>query len=138
MATPEGDYHVAATLPADPYGRKAILRNLALLLAWKQASAFTLASELYEPDSVYCVGIGYKERHACLARIAREPKPWTARNFGPVEWLPDASIDPALKELLPQGVREITARDLATLEKWFGAKGKFPAVKITTGELGLF
>jgi hypothetical protein len=56
MATPEGDYHLAVTLPADAYGRKVIFRNLALFMAWKQALGFTLASELYEPDSLYCVG----------------------------------------------------------------------------------
>ncbi|MGO9987007.1 MAG: hypothetical protein ACLPIX_22715 [Rhodomicrobium sp.] len=137
VATPEGDFHLAVTLPADPYGRKVILRNLALFMAWKQALGFTLASELYEPDSVYCVGLMGKERHACLARITREPKPWTAKNFGAVEWLPDSSIDPMLADLLPRGAREMTSRDLATLEKWFGAKGKFPVVKIATGELGV-
>ncbi len=137
MATPEGDYHVAVTLPSDAYRRKIILRNLALFMAWKQTAAFTLASELYEPDSVYCVGIGYKERYACLARIRREPKPWTAKNFGEIEWLPEISIDPMLSDLLPRGGYEMTARDLATLEKWFGARGKFPAVKIETGEIGI-
>ena len=137
MATPEGDYHLAVTLPADAYGRKVIFRNLALFMAWKQALGFTLASELYEPDSVYCVGFMGKERHACLARIARAPKSWTAKNFGAVEWLPDSSIDPMLADLLPRGVRDMSARDLATIEKWFGARGKFPAVKIQTGELGL-
>ncbi len=136
IATPEGDYHLAVTLPSDAYGRKVIFRNLALFLAWKQALGFTLASELYEPDSVYCVGFLPKERFACLARIRREPKPWTAKNFGAVEWLPEASIDPVLFDLLPCGVREMTARDLVTLDKWFGANGKFPAVKIATGELG--
>ena len=136
IATPEGDYHLAVTLPADAYGRKVIFRNLGLFMAWKQALGFTLASELFEPDSVYCVGLLPKERFACLARIRREPKPWTAKNFGVVEWLPDASIDPVLFDLLPRGVREITASDLATLDKWFGANGKFPAVKIATGELG--
>ena len=136
IATPEGDYHLAVTLPSDPYKRQVIFRNIALLLAWKQALGFTLASELYEPDAVFCVGFMGKERHACLARIARAPKPWTARNFGEVEWQPDSSIDPMLAELLPQGVREMSAKDLATIEKWFGARGKFPSMKIATGELG--
>ena len=137
IATPEGDYHLAVMLPSDPYGRRVIFRNLELFMAWKQALGFTLASELYEPDSVYCVGFMGKERYACLARIARTPKPWTAKNFGPVEWLPDSSIDPMLSGLLPQGAREMSAKDLATLEKWFGSRGKFPAVKIETGEMGL-
>lgn len=78
-----------------------------------------------------------KERHACLARIRREPKPWTAKSFGAVEWLAESSIDPMLADLLPRGAREMTSRDLATLTKWFGAKGKFPAVKIETGEIGI-
>jgi hypothetical protein len=137
FATPEGDFCIAVTLPRDPYGRKVIFRNLSLFMAWKQAAAFTLASELFEPDAVYCVGITYKERAACLARIRREPKPWSTKNFGEIEWLPESSIDPLLLDMLPKGAREITARDLATLEKWFGTAGKFPAVKIATGELGL-
>ncbi len=137
IATPEGDYWIAVTLPPDPYGRKVILRNLSLFMAWKQALGFTLASELYNPDSVYCAGIMLKERHACLARITREPKPWTANNFGLVEWLPESSIDPVLLDLLPRGAHEMTSRDLRTLDNWFGTKGKFPAVKIATGELGI-
>jgi hypothetical protein len=42
-----------------------------------------------------------------------------------------------LADLLPRGARDMSARDLATIEKWFGARGKFPAVKIETGELGI-
>jgi hypothetical protein len=137
IATPEGDYFIAVTLPAGPYQRQIILRNLSLFMAWKQALGFTLASEIYEPDAVYCAGVMLKERHACLARIRREPKPWTAKNFGSVEWLPESSIDPVLLDLLPRGANEITTKDLATLEKWFGVRGKFPAVKIETGELGI-
>jgi hypothetical protein len=136
-ATPEGDYHIALTLPPDDYGRRTVLRALSLFLAWKQALAFTFASELIKPDAVYCVGISPKDRFACLARIVREPRPWTAKNFGPVEWLPEAAIDPAMIELLPTGAREITTKDLAMLEKWFGPKGKFPAIHIATGELGV-
>ncbi len=33
IATPEGDYWIAVTLPTDPYGRKVIFRNLSLFLA---------------------------------------------------------------------------------------------------------
>ena len=84
-ATPEGDYWIAVTLPPDPYGRKVILRNLSLFMTWKQALGFTLASELYNPDSVYCAEIMLKECHACLARITREPKPCLANCFGLVE-----------------------------------------------------
>lgn len=96
IGTPEGDYWIAVTLPRDTYARIVALCNLSLFMAWKQAAAFTLASEIVEPDAVYCLGVTYKERAACIARIRREPKPWTAKNFGPVEWLQETSIDPVL------------------------------------------
>ncbi len=67
VATPEGDYWIAVTLPHDPYGREMVLRHLSLFMAWKQALGFTLASELIEPDAVYCVG-RYDERTPCLPR----------------------------------------------------------------------
>ncbi|MGA7327569.1 MAG: hypothetical protein WBX25_24525 [Rhodomicrobium sp.] len=138
FGTPEGDFHIAVTLPSsDTYGRRAVLRAFALFMAWKQALAFTFASELYEPDCVFCAGLTPKDRFACVARIRREPRPWTAANFGEVEWLPQSSIDPALVELLPTSVREMSRTDLTTLEKWFGARGKFPAVHIPTGKIGV-
>ncbi len=137
IATPEGDFLIAVTLPNDDYGRRNVLWALSLFMAWKQALGFTLASEIYQPDAVYCFGLTYKERFACLARMRREPKPWTAKNFGEVEWLPATSIDPVLVDLLPRGAREMTAKDLQTLDKWFGVQGKFPAVKVATGELGI-
>ncbi len=137
LATPEGDYWLAINFPADLDGRKKLLGHLSMLMAWKQSLGFTLASELIQPDAVYCLGVTVKERFACLARITREPRPWTTKNFGDVEWLPESAIDPMLLGLLPKGAREITSHDIATLEEWFGAKGKFPAVRIGSGELGI-
>jgi hypothetical protein len=134
IATPEGDYWLAVTFPRDLQGRKEVFDKLALFMASRQAIAFTLASELIRPDSVYCAGVGLKERYGCIARIRRKPRPWTAENFGAVEWLPESSIDPVITGLLPKGAREISAKDIATLEQWFGVKGKFPAVKMETGE----
>ena len=138
VATPEGDYHIALTLPADPASRQLVFRHLSLFMAWKQALGFTLASELYEPDSVYCVGYMRQERAACLACITRQPTPWTASNFGPVLWLADHTLDPMLADLLPRGERAIGANELATLETWFGYAGKFPVVNIATGVVGLW
>ena len=137
IATPEGDFWIAVTLPRDDYGRRNAFRALSLFMAWKQAFSFTFASEIYQPDAVYCVGITYKEQFACLACIRREPKPWTARNFGEVEWLPATSIDPVLIDLLPRGAREMTSKGLQTLDKWFGGRDKFLALQVATGELGI-
>ena len=69
IATPDGDYWLAVTLPPDVTARAAMFRRIATFMAWKQATAFTLACELIEPDCVYCVGIAAHERHACLALI---------------------------------------------------------------------
>lgn len=135
IATPEGDYWLAVTMPGEGTERTAMLRRIATFLAWKQATAFTLACELADPDCVYCVGIAGCERHACLARIRRHPKPWTPANFDAIELLSDASIDPVIAALLPDRPRPMTPREVAAAEKWFGREGRFPAVHIATGEV---
>jgi hypothetical protein len=136
FATPGGDYCLAITLPNDAYQRQVVFRNVGLFMAYKQVLGFTLASELIEPDSVYCVGIAPRQSFACLARIRREPRPWSADNFGPVEWMPESSIDPLLIEMLPDGARSISAKELVSLEKWFGRHGKFPVVHMPSGMIG--
>jgi hypothetical protein len=35
--------------------------------------------------------------------------------------------------LLPRGEGTLSAEEIVELEEWFGAKGKFPAVKINNG-----
>lgn len=116
VASPEGDYWLAINFPSDVEGRKDLLDKIALFMAWKQSLAFTLATELIQPDAIYCLGVGVKERYGCISRIKREPRPWTSANFGEVEWLSESSIEPVFVELLPKGVREITANDMMTLE----------------------
>lgn len=135
IATPEGDYWIAVTLPADDYGRRTVLRVLSTFMVWKRATGFTLASELHEPDCIYCVGVSPAERYACLARVRRESRPWTAANFGQVEWLPVSSIDPVIAGLLPAGPRPLTPKDVAACNSWFGTDGKFPAVHLPSGEI---
>jgi len=135
IATPQGDYAIAVTMPNDPHERSAMLRRVGTFMAWRQALAFSLAVELVEPDAVYCVGISARARHHCQSRITRTPKPWTKANFGPVEWLPESAIDPALAELLPVQPRPLTPKEVAAADKWFGTKGKFPAIHIATGEV---
>ena len=137
IATPSGDWWIATTLPTgDDHGRRNILRALSTFMAWKQALAFTLASELVEPDCVYCCGVTASERWACMAPITRRPRPWTKANFGDVEWLPTNSIDPAIAELLPTVPRPLTPKEVSAMVKWFGKDGKFPAVNMATGETG--
>ena len=135
LATPDGDYHLAVTLPKDDYERRAMLRRVTTFMAWRQAASFILASELTVPDCVYALGVSHKEVHACVSVIRRTPKPWTAANFGPVEWLARSSIGEEMIDLLPKGAREITSKELAMLDTWFGVGGRFPAVHVVTGEV---
>ena len=135
IATPGGDYWIAAQLPPYETERRIILGHLATYMAWKQALAFTLACELVILDCVWCCGIARAERHACLSRVAREPRPWTVKNFETVEWLPVATIDPVIAGLLPMRPRAMTPKEISGLQKWFGAEGKFPAVHIGSGEV---
>ena len=65
LATPEGDYAIAMTMPNDDHERRMMLRRVATFMAWKQVLGFTLAVEIYEPDAVHCVGISARERASC-------------------------------------------------------------------------
>ena len=137
IASPTGDWWIATTLPkGDDDGRRVILRALGTFMVWKQALAFTLASELVEPDCVYACGFAANEQHACFARIRRQPEPWTKHNFGPVEWAPASSIDPVIAALLPSAPRALTPKEVSAMVKWFGREGKFPAINMATGDIG--
>lgn len=87
IATPDGDYHLAVTLPTDDGERRRLMLRISTFMAWKRAASFIWASELVEPDAVYALGVSRREVHGCLARIRRAPLPWTAASFGEVEWL---------------------------------------------------
>ena len=134
IATPEGDYHLAITMP-DGAARTDILERLSLFMAWKRALAFTLGVETNAPDAVYALGITSREHYNCMALITRRPKPWTAANFSAVQWLPPESIDPVLAHLLPTAPRAMTPKEIQGLQAWFGTAGRFPAVHIPTGEV---
>ena len=135
MATPEGDYHIALTLPAEEYGRKLALRALGTFMIWRQVMGFTFCSELIEPDCVYCMGVGPDETVACLSRIRRRPAPWTKENFGPVEWLGKRWIADEVVALLPKGGEVLTPTTVSACNTWFGKDGKFPAVHVPSGEV---
>ena len=137
LATPEGDYHLATTMPDDPRERGQMLRRIETFMLWKRCFGFIMAVETRVPDSVYAVGIGAREELNCncLARITRHPRPWTAKNFGNVEWLPVSSIDPVIAALLPRVPRPMTPKEIGALEKWFGVTGRFPTVHVPSLEI---
>jgi hypothetical protein len=135
FSTPEGDYHLAVTLPGGDYERRAMLRRVSAFMAWKHALGFTLASELIEPDCVYCLGVTAKEVCACFSRVRRKPQPWTKGNFATIEWIERSQIGQEMIDLLPPGPRAMTPKETAMLHRWFGPEGRFPAVHLPTGHL---
>ena len=140
IATPEGDYHLAVTLPRETRERMMMLRRVSAFMAWKKALGFILASELHVPDCVYALGVMRQEVYGCLARIRRSPKPWTAVNFGKVEWIARSQIGQEWIDLLPRSAlgdagRVMSKTEIAMLEKWFGTEGIYPALHIETGEV---
>jgi hypothetical protein len=125
IASPDGDWWIAMTLQPDLAARRRQMRLISKFMAWKLSSAFTMASELMEPDAVICVGVSHRERYGVLSRIERTPL-----RFLPEQWLAPEQLDPEVLAMLPHGASSLIASEIAELEQWFGPNGKFPAVLI--------
>jgi hypothetical protein len=131
IATPEGDYHIAMQLSENPDERLRQMRLVSLFMAWKLSPGFTLASELHEPDSVYCVGVTHAKTMAAISLIERNPL-----RFSPVQWMTPEMIGDDAISLLPRGVANLDAGVIAELCETFGSNGPFPAVHIESGRIG--
>ena len=125
IASPEGDWWIGMTLDPDLRKRERQMSLVSRFMQWKLSLAFTLASELKEPDAVYCVGVSHHECVAVMSVIARSPI-----RFAPEHWLTREQIGDDYPSLLPRGKSSLDARAIAELEEWFGPAGKFPAMKI--------
>lgn len=134
IATPKGDLHLAVTMPAG-VERDLMLARIGTFMQWKQAIAFIMTVETVLPNGVYAAGLSQSERCNCYARFNHEPRPWTARNFDRVKWLPEKHIDPVIAALLPTSPRAMSPKEVAGLQEWFGREGRFPAVQIESGTL---
>ena len=106
----------AVMLPADFYGRKVIFRDLALFFAWKQAFGYTLASELHGPiaflrgvhgQGAPCLPGAHHARAEALDGEEFRPGGVAAGHLDSIR---------CSSELPPHGVREMSAKDLATIE----------------------
>lgn len=131
IASPSGDWWLPVTLPADEAGRARLFEHIHLFLRHVEAMAFVLATELQTPDAVIAFGISRSEQYVCQAPITREPRPWSADNFGVVEWLVPSMIDPVLMRLLPNKQLALTDDERRRVDAWFGNAGMYPAVQIS-------
>jgi hypothetical protein len=101
-------------------------------MAWKLSPGFVMASELHEPDAILAIGLMRDEYWALISLIDRKPLA-----FGTPKSILRENMDPEIFKLQPRDSRTVTSSRMKELEQWFGAAGKFPAVKIATGEMGL-
>jgi hypothetical protein len=132
IATPEGDYWIAMTLTEKPKERQRRMDLVSDFMAWKLSPVFVMASELHEPDAILSIGLMRDEYWALISVIQRTPL-----SFDAPKSILRENMDPEIFKLQPRGSRTITSARMKELELWFGAAGKFPAVRIATGEMGL-
>jgi hypothetical protein len=128
IATPEGDCWIAMTL-TEKSKRMDLVSDF---MAWKLSPGFVMASELREPDAIMSIGLMRDEYWALISVIQRNPL-----SFGAPKSILRENMDPEIFKLQARGGRTITSARMKELELWFGARGKFPAVRIATGEMGL-
>lgn len=131
IASPEGDWWIGITLTENAKERARRLALVSDFMAWKLSPGFILASELHEPDAVLCLGLRHNDYYALISLIEREPL-----GFSTPKLVKRENMDPIMLELLPRGSRTITKARAKELAQWFGEGGRFPAIKIATGETG--
>lgn len=131
IASPEGDWWIGITLTENAKERARRLALVSDFMAWQLSPGFILASELHEPDAVVSVGLQHNDYAGLMSLIERNPLGFSAPKI-----LKRENMDPAMLGLLPRGSRTITKARAKELVEWFGVNGKYPAVKIATGEIG--
>lgn len=131
IASPEGDWWIGISLSDGAAERARELSLVSRFMAWKSSPGFTQAVELIEPDAVVCIGVSHTEVVGWLSLIERNP----LRFSDPLP-LSRAQIGDDVPALLPRGALSLSEADVAELESWFGARGRFPAVHIQSGRVG--
>ena len=81
---------------------------------------------------VYCFGATHKEQLAAISLIERNPL-----RFAKLQWLSPEQIGGEIRNLLPKGAITLDAGMIDELKEYFGPQGKFPAVHIESGRVGI-
>ena len=137
FATPEGDFALALLLPDDKVGRKWMYERLRRFCAFKQVIAFTMTANIEEPEALVTLGVGMDGVLCCMSVIEGEKGYYDENSFGRAMWLPREAVGEDIMAVLPRGAMALSENDLVELEEWFGKDGKFPAVHLPSGEIGL-
>jgi hypothetical protein len=128
IMTPDGDFLISMALAEDADDRARQLQHVSMFMAWKAAVVFSVAVELINPDAVYCFGATLLDQIAAISTIERDPI-----RFGSPEWLAPDAVTDEIAMLLPRGEVTLDAGDIVELDTYFGARGKFPVVRLGDG-----
>jgi hypothetical protein len=128
IMTPDGDYLISITLADDPGERLRQLQHVSMFMTWKMAVVFTVAGELIDPAAVFCLGATHRDRMALISATERNPI-----RFSNPEWLAPDEVADEIAALLPHGELTLDAAVIAELDTYFGARGRFPAVRLGDG-----
>ena len=131
IASPEGDGWIAIALTENPKERARRLALVSDFMAWKLSPGLVLATELHEPDAVLSLGLQHGNYAAFIALIELKPVSFSSGKFVLHE-----NMDAAMLAMLPRGARTLTKTRAKELAAWFGADGKFPAVKLAPAQAG--
>jgi hypothetical protein len=133
IATQQGDWWIGIMLTEDLVERGRRMALVSDFMAWNMSLGFILTTELHEPDCVLSVGIMRNDYAALLSLIARAPMGLPVPTFSPPKAVRRENMDPEIFKLVPRGSRALTTARMEELQDWFGADGKFPAVKLKPG-----
>jgi hypothetical protein len=132
ISTPEGAFLILTRFdPAKPELRENAIVLINRFMIWKMATSFVLTAETWlgadGEDALLIIGVSRHERLAVMQRIKRGDDV----SFSEPAWLPRHHVDDRYFAMLPRGQAEVTAQEIAALERVFGKNGELPAERLT-------
>jgi hypothetical protein len=82
------------------------------------------------PDAVFCFGATHSDQTAVNSAIERN-----SIRFSNPEWLAPDEVADEIAMPLPHGELTLDAAGISELDAYFGARGKFPAVRLGNGAM---
>jgi hypothetical protein len=128
IMTPEGDFLIPMTPTDDPGARKRQLRQISAFLAWKKARVFTVAGQLINPETVFCLGATHVGQITAISKIERRPI-----RFRNPSWPAPEEFAGEILGLLPPSEGALNHQDLVDLHVYFGPEGRIPALRLGDG-----
>ena len=129
IVCPGLEYRILTRFVETEGNRARIVRLLHGFMAWRLATGYILAGEMWlgpagtrdGDEALFALGITRSDAIGAVCRIHRDP----TLSFGDVEWLDGSSIDELYRLLLPLIDTEIDPETMRELRAAFDAGGEF-------------